>query len=113
MLRARADLAQGRTEAARVAADTALGLAGSLRARPQSALARSVLSVIAFRAGDLRAAGQQLRGRPDVAHFTDGYAGTETLLARALFVEAAAGPKKAAQLLGDLYAGAGRGTGRC
>ena len=30
VLRARADLAQGRTEAARVAADTALGLAGSL-----------------------------------------------------------------------------------
>jgi DNA-binding CsgD family transcriptional regulator/tetratricopeptide (TPR) repeat protein len=107
VLRARADLAQGRTEAARAAADTALGLAGSLRAHPQTALARSVLSVIAFRAGDLRAAGQHLRGRPDVAHFTDSYAGTETMLARAQFVEAAAGPKKAAQLLGDLYAGLG------
>ena len=64
VLRARADLAQGRTGAARVAADTALGLAGSLQARTQSALARSVLSVIALRAGDLREAGQQLRSRP-------------------------------------------------
>lgn len=107
VLRARADLAQGRTEAARAAADAALGLAGSLRAHPQTALARSVLSVIAFRAGDLRAAGQHLRERPDVAHFTDSYAGTETMLARAQFVEAAAGPEKAAQLLGDLYAGLG------
>jgi DNA-binding CsgD family transcriptional regulator/tetratricopeptide (TPR) repeat protein len=108
VLRARADLAQGRTEAARVAAGTALGLAGSLQAGPQSALARSVLSVIAFRAGDLRAAGQHLRSRPDVMHVTDGYAGTETLLARALYLEAAAGPKKAAELLGDLYAGLAR-----
>ncbi len=107
VLRARADLAQGRTGAARAAADAALGLAGSLRAHPQTALARSVLSVIAFRAGDLRAAGQHLRGRPNVAHFTDSYAGTETMLARAQFVEAAAGPEKAAQLLGDLYAGLG------
>lgn len=107
VLRARADLAQGRTEAARAAAEAALGLAGSLQAHPQTALARSVLSVIAFRAGDLRAAGQHLRGRPDVAHFTDSYAGTETMLARAQFAEAAAGPKKATQLLGDLYAGLG------
>ena len=109
VLRARADLAQGRTEAARAAAEAALGLAGSFQAPPQTALARSVLSVIAFRAGDLRAAGQHLRGRPDVAHFTDSYAGTETMLARAQLVEAAAGPKaagpkKATQLLGDLYA---------
>ena len=112
VLRARADLAQGRTEAARAAAEAALALAVSLQAHPQTALARSVLSVIAFRAGDLRAAGQHLRGRPDVAHFTDSYAGTETMLARAQFVEAAAGPKaagpeKATQLLGDLYAGLG------
>jgi DNA-binding CsgD family transcriptional regulator len=56
----------------------------------------------------LRTAGQHLRSRPDVAHFSDGYAGTETLLARALYVEAAAGPKKAAELLGDLYAGLAR-----
>lgn len=108
VLRARADLAQGRTEAAQAAAGTALRQADSLRARTQSALARSVLSVIAFRAGDLRAAGQHLRGRPDVAHFTDGYARTETLLARALLVEAETGPAQAAKLLGDLYAGLGR-----
>jgi DNA-binding CsgD family transcriptional regulator len=107
VLRARTDLAQGRTEAARAAAEAALGLAGSLQAHPQTALARSVLSVIAFRGGDLRAAGQHLRGRPDVAHFTDSYAGTETTLARAQFVEAAAGPKQATQLLGDLYTGLG------
>jgi DNA-binding CsgD family transcriptional regulator/tetratricopeptide (TPR) repeat protein len=108
VLRARADLAQGRPEAARAAADTALSLAGSLQAHTQSALARSVLSVIALRTGDLRAARQHLQSRPDVAHVTDGYAGTETLLARALYVEAAAGPKKAADLLGDLYAGLAR-----
>ncbi len=107
VLRARADLAQGRIQEARAAADTALSLADTRRAWTQSALARSVLSVIAFRAGDLRTAAQHLRGRPDVAHFTDGYAGTETLLAHALLVEAAAGPKKATQLLGDLYAGLG------
>ena len=107
VLRARADLAQGRTEEARVAADTALGIADSRQGRPQSALARSVLSVIAFRAGELRAATQHLRGRPDVSHVTDGYASTETLLARALIVEAATGPKQATQLLGDLYAGLG------
>ena len=107
VLRARAELAQGRTEQARVAADAALGIADSLQARPQRALARSVLSVIAFRAGDLRAAAQQLRGRPDVSHVTDSYAGTETLLAQALVVEAAAGPKQAVALLGDLYAGLG------
>ena len=105
LLRARADFARGRTEDARRAAGAALGPAGSLRAAPQSALAQSVLSVIAFRAGDLRAAAQHLRGRPDAPHFTDGYAGTETVLARAMLVEAAGGPKNATQLLGDLYAG--------
>ena len=94
VLGARADLAQGRTEEARVAAGTALAMADSLRARPQSALARSVLSVIAFRAGDLRAAAQQLHGRPDVTHVTDGYAGTETRLAQALVVEAAIAPRQ-------------------
>jgi DNA-binding CsgD family transcriptional regulator len=107
VLQARTELAQGRTEAARAAAGAALRLAGSLGTHTQIALARSVLSVIAFRAGDLRAAGQHLRGRPGVAHFTYGYAGTETMLARALLVAAEAGPEQAIQLLGDLYAGLG------
>ncbi len=107
VLQARTDLAQGRTEAARVAADAALRLAGSPGTQTQLALARSVLSVIALRAGDLRAARQHLRGRPDVTHFTDSYAGTETMLARALLVAAEAGPEQAIQSLGDLYAGLG------
>ncbi|MBV9381563.1 MAG: hypothetical protein JO242_12935, partial [Streptosporangiaceae bacterium] len=105
ILRARVELAMGRMEDARAQAEAALGMADARAAGTHSSLARSVLSVIALRAGDLRAAGQHARSRPDATYDTDFYARTETLLARAQFVEAVTGPETAVQLLGEVYAG--------
>jgi DNA-binding CsgD family transcriptional regulator len=104
ILRARVGLATGRIDDARAEAQAALTIADTFGVRTHSALAHSMLSVIALRTGDLQAAGQHLRSRADGAHYTDGYAGTETVLAHAQFVEAAAGPETAVQVLDSVYA---------
>jgi DNA-binding CsgD family transcriptional regulator len=105
ILRARISLAMGRTDDAHAEAEAALDIADTLGARPHSSLAHSVLSVIALRKGDIRAAGLHARSRPDVTHYADTYARTESLLARAQFVEAAADPETAVRALGDVYTG--------
>jgi tetratricopeptide (TPR) repeat protein len=105
ILGARVNLAMGRTDDAHTEAEGALKIADTLVARPHSSLAHSVLSVIALRKGDLRTAGLHIRSRPDVTHYADTYARSESLLARAQFVEAAAGPEAAMQVLGDVYGG--------
>ncbi len=103
ILRARVDLARGRIDDARAEAETALNIADTLGSRTHSSLALSVLSVIALRRGDLRAAGLHMRSRADITHYTDTYARTETLLAKAQFVEAAADAETAVQVLGGVY----------
>jgi DNA-binding CsgD family transcriptional regulator len=105
ILRARVDLAMGRMDDAWAHAQTALDIADTLGTRPHSSLAHSVLSVIALRQGDLRAAGLHIRNRPETTHYTDAYARTETLLAQAQFVEAAGGSETAMKALGGIYAG--------
>ena len=105
ILRARVDLALGRMDDARAHAQTALDIADMFGTRPHSSLAHSVLSVIALRQGDLRTAGLHARNRPDVTHYADAYARTETLLAQAQFAEAAVGPETAIKALGGIYAG--------
>jgi len=104
ILRARMDLAAGNIDSARAEAEQALGIADALGTRTHSALAHSVLSVIALRRGDLRIAGLHLRKRPEISHYVDSYARTETLLAHAQFVEAEAGPETAMKFLGGIYA---------
>jgi DNA-binding CsgD family transcriptional regulator len=103
ILRARVDLARGRIDDARAEAETALNIADTLGSRTHSSLALSVLSAIALRRGDLRAAGLHMRSRADITHYTDTYARTETLLAKAQFVEAAADAETAVQVLGGVY----------
>jgi DNA-binding CsgD family transcriptional regulator len=105
ILRARIDLAEGHIDSARAAAEAALTISDGLATPAYSALAHSVLSLIALRRGDLRSAGKHLRSRPDVSHYTDTYARTETVLAYAQFVEAEAGPQTAMNALGGVYAG--------
>ena len=105
ILRARVDLALGRMDDARAHAQTALDIADMLGTCPHSSLAHSVLSVIALRQGDLRAAGLHVRNRVDATHYIDAYARTETLLAHAQFVEAAVGPETAIKALSGIYAG--------
>ena len=104
ILRARVDLAMGRMDDAWAHAQAALDIADTFGIRAHSSLAHSVLSVIALRQGDLNTAGLYVRNRPDVAHYTDGYARTETLLAQAQFVEAAIGPESAMKSLSGIYA---------
>ena len=105
ILRARVDLAMGRMDDAWAHAQAALDIADTFGTRPHSSLAHSVLSVIALRQGDLHTAGLYVRNRPDVAHYTDAYACTETLLAQAQVVEAAIGPESAMKVLSGIYAG--------
>ena len=104
ILGARVSLARGRTDDARVKAETALTIADTFGARSHSYLAHSVLSAIALRSGDLRTAGLHIRNRPDVTHYIAAYAPAESLLARAQFVEAAVGPDSAMRVLGGTYA---------
>jgi tetratricopeptide (TPR) repeat protein len=105
ILRARVNLAMGRTDDARAEAEAALNIASALGTRTYSSLAHSVLSVIALRQGDLPTAGRHARDRPDTTHYCEAYARTETLLAQAQFVEAAVGAETAMRVLGGLYAG--------
>ncbi len=106
IVRARMDLAMGRSDDAAAAAETALSIASALGADALSSVALSVLGVIALRRGDLRAASGHLkirRSRP--AHAAATYARTEFLLAEAQITEATAGPAAAMRLAGHIYAG--------
>ena len=103
-LRARVELARGRTDDAHAQAEKALTIADTFGVPPHGSLAHSLLSVIALRKGDLRAAGSHIRSRPDVAHYITGHARSESLLARAQFVEASVGAETALQVLDGVYA---------
>jgi ATP/maltotriose-dependent transcriptional regulator MalT len=103
-LRARVELARGRTDDANAEAEKALTIADTFGVPPHCSLAHSLLSMIALRKGDLRAAGSHIRSRPDVAHYITGHARTESLLARAQFVEANVGAETALQVLQAVYA---------
>ena len=103
VLRARVELARGRTDDAHAEAEKALTIADTFGVPPHRSLAHSLLSVIALRRGDLRAAGSHIRSCPDVAHYITGLAWTESLLARARFVEASVGAKTALEVLDGIY----------
>ena len=111
ILRARVDLARGRPGDAAAVAETALGIATALGAGAQGSVALSVLGMIALRQGDLRTASGHMKSRRRYPEQTAGpqtagtYARTETLLAEAQIVEAAAGPAAAVDLAGRIYAG--------
>jgi DNA-binding CsgD family transcriptional regulator/tetratricopeptide (TPR) repeat protein len=105
VLRARMDLALGQIDSARAEAEQALSIADTFDTQTHSALARSILSVIALRKGDLRAAALHLRSRPESIQYLDIYALSEATLAHAQFVEAEAGPQTAMKALGNVYAG--------
>ena len=104
VLRARVEFARGRMASAHAEAEKALTIADAFGVPPHGSLAHSLLSVIALRKGDLRAAGTHIRSRPDVAHYITGHAWTESLLARARFVEASVGAETALQVLDRVYA---------
>jgi DNA-binding CsgD family transcriptional regulator len=103
-LRARVELARGKTDDASAEAEKALTIADTFGVPPHCSLAHSLLSMIALRKGDLRAAGSHIRSSPDVAHYITGHARTESLLARAQFVEANVGAETALQVLHGVYA---------
>ncbi len=103
VLRARVELARGRTDDAHAEAEKALTIADTFGVPPHCSLAHSLLSVIALRRGDLRAAGTHIRSRPDAVHYITGHARTESLLARAQFVEASVGAETALQVLDGVY----------
>lgn len=103
ILRSRASLAMGHTEDAKAEAESALDVADTLGAPSHSWLARSVLSTVALRKGDLRTAGLHIRNLTEGAHYLGGYARTETVLARAQFAEAAADAQAAMRVLDDVY----------
>jgi DNA-binding CsgD family transcriptional regulator len=103
VLLARVELARGRTDDAHAEAEKALTIADTFGVPPHGSLAHSLLSVIALRKGDLRAAGSHIRNRPDVTHYITGHARTESLLARAQFVEASVGAETALQVLDGIY----------
>lgn len=103
ILRARASLAMGHTDDAKAEAENALNVADALRAPSHSWLARSVLSTVALRKGDLRTAGLHIRNLTEGTHYLGAYARTETVLARAQFAEAAADPQAAMRILDDVY----------
>lgn len=106
ILRARVDLANGKTEDAAAAAQAALSVAGALDAGAHTSLALSVLGVIALRRGDLRAASGHLASRHDrPAYAAAMYARAEFLLAEAQITEAAAGPVAAMNLADHIYGG--------
>jgi ATP/maltotriose-dependent transcriptional regulator MalT len=104
VLRARVELARGRTDHAHKEAEKALTIADTFGVPPHCSLAHSLLSAIALRKGDLRAAGLHIRSRPDVTHYITGHAWSESLLARAQFVEANVGAETALQVLNGVYA---------
>ena len=96
VLRARIHLAAGRLAEAVADAQTAVVMAQTLGAHGYAATARSVLSVIELRRGDIAAAAQQIARRPATSpQFADIYARPETILAEAQITEARDGPSVA------------------
>jgi DNA-binding CsgD family transcriptional regulator len=93
VLRARMHLASGRLRDAAAEGEGALASAGSLAAHGYTAIARSVLAVIALRRGDLEGAAHHVASRSvRAAHFADGYARSETAFAEAQVTEVRKGP---------------------
>ncbi len=103
ILRARADLALGRTDAAADAAETALRTARAQSLPLHCSVALSVLGTVALRRGDLRAAAGHLRTRRSYPQPAGWYARTATLLAEAQVTEAASGPAAAMEVAGPIY----------
>ncbi len=101
VLRARMHLAAGRLADAAANAQTAVVMAQTLGAHGYAATARSVLSVIELRRGDIAAAAQHIARRPATSpQFADIYARAETTLAEAQITEARDGPSVALGHLG-------------
>ncbi len=105
LLRARVDLALGRTDAAAAGAETALRTARAQSFPLHCSVALSVLGTVALRRGDLRAAAGHLRNRQLYPPGGGWYARTAALLAEAQLTEAASGPAAAMELAGPIYRG--------
>jgi DNA-binding CsgD family transcriptional regulator len=103
ILRARVDLALGRTDAAAAVAETALRTARAQSLPLHCSVALSVLGTVALRRGDLRAAAGHLRTRRSYPQPAGWYARTATLLAEAQVTEAASGPAAAIELAEPIY----------
>jgi DNA-binding CsgD family transcriptional regulator len=102
VLRARIHLAAGRLADALADAQTAVVMAQTLGAHGYAATARSVLSMIELRRGDIAAAAQHIARRPATSpQFADIYARAETTLAEAQITEARDGPSVALGHLGQ------------
>ena len=96
VLRARIHLAAGRLADAVADAQTAVVIAQTLGAHGYAATARSVLSMIELRRGDIAAAAQHIARRPAMSpQFADIYARAETTPAEAQITEARDGPSVA------------------
>jgi DNA-binding CsgD family transcriptional regulator len=105
LLGARIHLAAGRLAEAAAEAQAALVTAKSLGADGYAATARSVLSVIELRRGDITAAAQHLASRPAIGpQLADIYARPETAAAEAQISEARDGPAAALGCLRHLCA---------
>ena len=105
LLRARVNLALGRTDAAAAGAETALRTARAQSFPLHCSVALSVLGTVALRRGDLRAAAGHLRNRQLYPPGGGWYARTAALLAEAQLTEAASGPAAAMELAGPIYRG--------
>jgi DNA-binding CsgD family transcriptional regulator len=103
ILRARADLALGRTDDAATGAETALRTARAQNLPLHCSVALSVLGTVALRRGDLRAAAGHLRTRRSYPQPAGWYARTATLLTEAQLTEAASGPAAAMEVAGPIY----------
>ena len=94
ILHARIDLARGQTRAAAAAAETALRVGRAQGSGMHSALALSMLGVIALRQGNVRAAAGHLRSRRGYPANARWYARTETLLAQAQIHRGSGWPRR-------------------
>jgi DNA-binding NarL/FixJ family response regulator len=105
LLRGRIHLAAGQLAAAAADVQAALDTARDLGAHGYAATARSVLSAIALRRGDIAAAAQHLADRPAAGpQFADLYARPETTMVQAQVTEARDGPAAALGPLRQLCA---------
>jgi len=96
ILRARMHLAKGHLKDAAAEGEAALANARTLVAHGYASVAHCVLSVIAMRRGDLRAAANHIAScSVRVPHFADVYARTESVVAEARITEARDGPAAA------------------
>ena len=106
ILRARMHLAGGRVSDAAAEGEAALGIARALGAHGYTSVAHYVLSLVALRRGDLKAAAHHMASRPvRMPHFAGAYARTATTLAEAQLAEAGEGPAAAIGRIRDLCAG--------